>query len=140
MTTTYEDRIETQVDSVLRKFQTTQIQYFPYVAGATDLYRQRVRTFGSPVTLVGRAILNPTKEKLSVIGNDEVYDIAFLFSRLEMIDKLPTHSEGLWMDVDGEMEWWNRRYRIVKVKPTGQVQERFLLVVVLGTTIEGARD
>lgn len=140
MATTQEDRIEAFVDSTLRKFKTTTIRYYPYASGATDVYRQRVRTYGSPVTLIGRAILNPTKEKLSVIGNDEMYDIAFLFSRLEMVDKLPAYSEGLWMDVDGEMEWWNRRYRIVKVKPTGQVGEKFLLTVVLGTTIEGARD
>ncbi len=138
--TEQEERIEAFVDQVIRRYKTTEIVYYPYVAGATDSYKQRTRTYGTAVTLVGRAILNATSEQISVIGNDERYDIAFLFTRLEMIDKFPTADEGEWLSVKGEITWWGRRYRISDVRPTGQVGERFLLVVALGKTIEGSRD
>jgi len=140
MATAQEIRIEAYVDKILRRYRTTAITYLPYTSGALDVYKQRTRTYGTAVDLVGRAILQPTPEKLTVIGNDEQYDIAFLFSRTEMEAKFPALSEGEWMEVTGEMTWWNRRYRIVKVAPTGQVGERFLLVVVLANTIQGARD
>jgi hypothetical protein len=92
------------------------------------------------VTLVGRAILNPTNEQISVIGNEERYDVAFLFSRLEMIRKFPAASEGEWIDVSGEFSWWGRRYKIEKVAPSGQIGASFSLVIALGMTIQGSRD
>lgn len=135
-----EAQIQTKVDAVITQYRTTEINYYPYVAGTMDVYKQRVKTFGTAVQLVGRAILNPTPEQLTVIGSGESYDIAFLFSRLEMERKFPLADEGEWMDVSGEMEWWNRRYKIRKVAPTGQVGTSFSLVVVLGSTIQGSRD
>ena len=138
--TAQEQAIEAYVDKVIRRYKTTTILYYPYASGAVDTYKQRTRDFGTPVELVGRAILNPTEEQLSMIGNDERYDIAFLFSRPEMEAKFPSVAEGEWVDVTGEMTWWQRRFRIVKVHPTGQVGERFLLVVMLAKTIERARD
>jgi hypothetical protein len=141
MALTQEEKIELTVDAVITKYKTTGIIYYPYVSGATDLYGQRTRTYGTPVTLTGRAILNPTPEQVTVIGNGEVYDIAFLFSRIQMRLKFPTEDEGEWLDIRGEMKWWGtRRYKIEKVAPTGQVGENFLIIVVLGTTILGARD
>jgi len=137
---TIAENIEAKVDSVITKFRTTTITYYPYTSGSTDIYKQRQKTFGPGVDLVGRAILKPTTEQVSVIGNDEVYDIAFLFSRTEMTRKFPALSEGEWLNVTGEMEWFNRRYRIEKVHPSGQVQETFILVIVLATSIYGQRD
>jgi hypothetical protein len=137
---THQEILEAKVDSLLTRYQTTEISYYPYATGSVDIYKQRTKSFGSAIILVGRAILRPTPEQISVIGNDERYDIAFLFSRTEMLRKLSSYNEGEWMDVTGEMEWFSRRYKIEKVKPTGQVQTRFLLVVVLATTIQGQRD
>lgn len=135
-----EENISTQVDSVLTKFQQSTILYYPYVTGTLDVYKQRTKTFGTAVTLVGRAIWKPTPEQISVIGSTESYDLGCVFSRKEMLRKLPSFAEGEWMDVTGEIGWNNRRFRIEEVRPSGQVQEHFLLIIVLGNTIQGSRD
>ncbi len=132
--------IEATVDSLLLKFQTSPIQMFPYTSGVLDIYKQRTKTFGTPVTVVGRAILRPTPEQLSVIGNAEEYDIAFLFARPEMIRKFPAADEGQWIDVKDEMEWYGRRFKIEKAAPTGQVGDTFLLMVILAQNLPGERD
>lgn len=128
------------VDALLRRYKTTQIILHPYVSGTADVYKQRERSFGDDVVLIGRAILRPTSEQVTVIGNGEQFDIAFLFSRLEMLEKFPLANEGEWVDVTGEISWWNRRFRIIRVHPTGQIGELFTLVVVLANTIPGRRD
>jgi len=134
-------QIEAKVDSVLTKYQNkSPISYVPYVSGAVDLYKQRERTYGTPVVIVGRSIHRPTPEQITVIGNGEVYDIAFLFSRLEMNRKFPAATEGEWISTDGIMDWRDRQYKIEKVAPSGQVGESFALCIVLATTIPGRRD
>lgn len=135
-----EAQIQAKVDIEITRHRTTAINYYPYVDGVTDIYKQREKTFGTAVPLIGRAVLNPTPEQLTMIGNGEKYDIAFLFSRLEMARKFPLADDGEWLDVSGEFTWWNRRYKIEKVAPTGQVGTGFSLVVALGTTIQGQRD
>lgn len=134
------DSIEGSIDSVLTQFNSGTITFYPYTTGTVDTYKQRTKTFGAGVVLVGRAILNPTPEQLTVIGNAERYDVAFLFSRSEMVRKFPAGEEGHWVDVTGEVAWKNRRFKISKVKPSGQVEDTFLLVIVLGMTIQGDRD
>lgn len=138
--TLQEEQIENYVDKVIRRYKTTQILYYPYESGGLDIYKQRTKTYGTPVELIGRAILTPTKEKLSMIGNDEIFDIAFLFSRIEMLKKFSSMEEGEWMNIDGEMAWWNRRYRIIRTHPTGQVGVNFLLMVILANSIPGVRE
>ena len=135
-----EAQVQTMVDNLIAVHKTTSIVYYPYATGAVDIYKQRIQTFGTGVTVIGRAILNPTKEQISVIGNAESYDIAFLFSKLELDRKFPSASEGEWLDVDAQMSWWGRRYKIEKVHPSGQVGVAFSLIIVLGTTIPGSRD
>lgn len=141
MTHLTEEGIDRKVDQLLSYFHGTTIIFHPYYHGTADIYKQRTKEFGDPVTMVGRAIHNPTEEQITVIGNGERYDVAFLFSRREIIRKFPTLAEGEWgKGVDGEMAWWDRRYKIEKVQATGQVATHFLMVVVLGTTIQGHRD
>lgn len=135
-----EENISTQVDSVLTKFAQSPITYHPYVTGALDVYKQRTKTFGTAVSLVGRAIWKPTQEQISVIGSTEQYDLGCVFSRKEMLRKLPTYSEGEWIDVTGEIGWNGRRFRIEEVRPSGQVQTHFLIIVVLCNTVQGSRD
>lgn len=136
-----ESEIQAKVDKMVSvRFKTSPISYFPYVSGAVDVYKQKTKVFGPPVSLDGRAILNPTSENLSVIGNDERYDVAFLFSRAEMLRKFPLAIEGQWMDVTGELEWYGRRFKIEKVRPTGQTSTTFHLMVVLSMTLPGKRD
>jgi hypothetical protein len=133
-----ESAIETRVDELLTdQFRTTAIQYYPYLSSVVDRYKQRTKTFGSPITIRGRAINNPTPDLISVIGNNERYDVAFLFSRLELKRRFPAAAEGEWLSTDGEMSWFERRFKIEKVKATGQVSTHFLITVALGCTIQG---
>ncbi len=135
-----ERSIQLAVDKQLTQFRHSQIRYFPYASGPTDVYKQKVKQFEPPVPLIGRAILNPTKEQVSVIGNDEVYEIAFLFSRLEMLRKFKLANEGEWMDVTGQMEWYDRRFKIEKYHQSGQVGPEFSLIIVLANSLLGQRD
>jgi hypothetical protein len=136
-----EAAIATRVDQLLTdQFTTTQIQYYPYLSSTKDIYKQRTKIFGTPVTLRGRAINNPTPDLISVIGNNERFDVAFLFSRNELIRRFPSADEGRWLSTDGEMSWFDRRYKIEKVKATGQVYVHFLITVVLGCTIQGQAE
>jgi len=135
-----ETTVQNKVDSVIRQYKTTPIKYYPYASGAVDVFKQRIKTFGTPVTLVGRAIHRPTPEQITVIGDGEEYDIAFLFSKIEMDLKFPSATDGEWIDTYGQMEWRDRRYKIEKVAPTGQVGTTFSMVVALANTIPGQRD
>lgn len=132
--------IEKRLDQILSRFQTGPIQYFPPTAGVADRYGQRDKTFGTPVTLVGRAIHKPTGEQITAIGDGEKYDIAFLFSRKELRRKFPLSPEGEWLSNYGELTWRSRRYKIEKVAPTGQVEATFLLEVALATNLLGQRN
>lgn len=132
--------IQATLDKYLIQFQTTGIQYLPYVATAVDPYGQQVKTFGTPVTVIGRAILRPTPEKVTVIGNDEQYDVAFLFCRAELLRKFSAAEEGKWMESSGRMTWWDRTFKIEHCRPTGQVGLYFLLFVALANSLQGERD
>jgi hypothetical protein len=135
-----EAQAESAVDQFIDAYQTTEIKYYPYVAGTPNKYKQNTKGFGTAVTVVGRAIHNPTPEQVTIIGNGEEYEIGFLFSRLEMVRKFPSGTEGEWISDTGQMEWRNRRYKLEKVQPTAQVGEKFLLMVALGKSIQGSRD
>jgi len=138
---TIESKIESKVDKVLTHFRTTTIQYYPYLGvTAADLYKQRIPEYGTAVSVVGRAVHNPTPEMISAIGDGEKYDIAFLFSRLEMKRRFPSAAEGDWIAPYGKLTWRGRTYTVEKVKPSGQVGEKFLLVIVLADSVEGHRD
>lgn len=135
-----EEAVQKAVDARITRFKTTEIRYYPFEEGVPDIFRQQTKAFGDYTSLIGRAILRPTPEKLTVIGNGEEFDVAFLFSRLEMLRKFPAAAEGLWMKSSGQMWWWNRDYKVEHVRPTGQVGETFSLMVVLANTYEGRRD
>jgi hypothetical protein len=135
-------QIENKVDIVINQYQMSGIKYYPLTStGTPDIYKQqKAKTFGTAVTLVGRAIHKPAQEMIMAIVNGQTYDIAFLFSRLEMVRKLPAAVEGEWIQEAGEIEWRGRRYKIEKVKPSGQVNDHFALLLVFACTIPGHRD
>lgn len=135
-----ETQIGIIIDQMLTRYKSSEIKYHPYATGSVDIYNQREKTFGTPVVLIGRAILDPTKEQVTLIGNGEEYEIAFLFSRLEMRRKFPLADEGKWIDSAGQMEWWSNRYKLEKVQPTGQVGLYFHMMVALGRSLQGARE
>ncbi len=134
-----EAEIQTKVDEALTKYNSGPINYFEVIPGVEDIYGQSTPTYEAAVPLVGRSILKPTPEKVTVIGNGEMFDLAFLFSRLEMLRKFPSLDEGRWIDIRGEMTWDNRRTRIEAVRPSGQVEASFSLIIILASSIEGAR-
>lgn len=137
----FEDRAQLKVDRTITRFRTSPIVYHPYVEGPVDRYGQRDKTFGTPsAEIIGRAIHNPTMEQVTIIGQGEVYEIAFLFSRLEMLRKFPSGVEGEWMAVEGQLEWRNRRYKIEKAKPSGQLGQTFSLFIIVANSILGHRD
>jgi hypothetical protein len=135
-----EAQVEVKVARTLSTFNSGNIDYYPYISGETDRFKQRVITYGTAVPLVGRAILSPTEEEISGIGDARMYEVGFLFSRLEMVSKFPLGVEGEWLDGRGQLEWRGRRYKIDKVHPTGQVASKFLIVVVLCSSLKGSRD
>lgn len=135
-----ETAVQAKVDRIIALYKTTTIWYHPFLLGTPDVYLQQTKTFGTSVTLVGRAILRPTPETLSVIGNDEQFEVAFLFSRAEMLRKFPSAAEGKWIVSSGRMEWWSRMFKIEHIRPTGQVGEHFQLLVALANSLQGERD
>lgn len=135
-----EESIQKRVDEVITRFKTTPIQYFEYINGVTDIYGQTDKEFSAGPFLTGRAIHRPTAESVTIIGQGEVYEIAFLFSRLEMLRKFPSGVEGEWMDASGRMRWRERDYKIEKIKPSGQVGETFSLFIAVANSLLGNRD
>lgn len=135
-----ESNIEAAVDRILSRYRQSEISFLPYSSGTVDQYSQRSKTYGTPVPLIGRAILNPTREQISAIGDGESFDIAFLFSRLQLIEKFPSAPEGEWLNNYGRATWNLRTFDLVRVAPTGQIGTKFLLTVALGKTIEGQRN
>lgn len=137
-----EAQIESKIDSVLTQYQMGGIQLYKLLSNGTpDLYQQAsTKTFDTAVTLVGRAIHKPTMETITAIGDGRTYDIAFEFSRLEMVRKFPAGVEGEWIGVEDEIEWRSRRYKIEKVKPTVQVNDHFALLLVFACSVPGDRD
>jgi hypothetical protein len=132
-----EAKAQRAVDAVITRYKTSPILHYPYVAQTPDAYGQSRPGFGVATTLVGRAIHRPTKEAITVIGDGEVFEIAFLFSRLEMLRKFPSAPEGEWISSADQLSWQNRRYRILHVRPTGQLGETFSELIVLGETLVG---
>jgi len=134
-----ESAISSKIGRLLRGHNSGPIQYFPFTAGTPDQYGQVSPSFGPPVFLVGRAILNPTEEIISGIGEASRYSVAFLFSREELLSKFPASNEGSWIDSRGEMFWNGSRYKVDVFHPTAQVGDTFLLFIALGTTKAGER-
>lgn len=128
------------VDRVIRKYRTSTINVLKLEsAGIPDRFGQSRPTFSAGVSVIGRAIHHPTNEILTVIGDGERYEIAFLFSRLEMLRKFTTLPEGKWITTYDRIVWNGNTYKLEKVQPTGQIGQTFSEVVALGNTAEGDR-
>lgn len=108
--------------------------------GVADVYGQGDRTFDAAVSVRGRAIQKPTQDQLSFIGNDDEVEIAFLFSRTELVAKFPSAGENEWLEKTDEFGWEGRRFRALSVHPTGRVQAYHAMVAVVAETIPGASD
>lgn len=127
---------ETEVDAALRDYG-KEILVYLHKTVVVNVYEQAAKAFEEPVSCTGRCILNPTKEEVSVVGNLEGVDIAALFSRLEMVRRFGDAEEQAWLSELDEIEFENKRYRILQVHPTGRVENRCVMVVVLGANMLG---
>lgn len=65
------------------------IQVYPAISVTRNQYGQASPAFGPAVECIGRCILEPTPEDISIIGNLQGVDIAILFSRLELVREFP---------------------------------------------------
>lgn len=128
------------VDRALKAYKTSPIKYYSLNTTTLDVYKQATKVFATAVTLTGRAIIRPTSEQVTSIGNGEVYDMAFLISAKEAELKFPGVASGEWVKTSGEMEWNSRRFIIDKVVPSGQVGTLYSMVIVLATSVKGHRD
>lgn len=109
-----------------------------YVSETQDRYKQGVVTFGTPVICRGRAITRPTREQLSFIGDGQEVEVAFLFSRLELVAKFPALGEGVWLTTKDEVGWGGQWWRLVSAHPTGRVSTQCSMLVMIGETAPGA--
>jgi len=135
-----EAQAQRATDRAIRRYRASTISILKLEsAGTPDRFGQSRATFSTGVPAIGRAIHNPTKEQITFIGDGERYEIAFLFSRLEMLRRFPALPEGKWITTYDKIAWKGNTYKLEKVQPTGQVGTTFSLVVALGSTAEGDR-
>jgi hypothetical protein len=135
-----EAQAQRATDRAIRRYRASVITVLKFAsAGTPDRFKQSQATFSTGVPIIGRAIHHPTKEQITVIGDGERYEIAFLFSRLEMLRQFPLLPEGKWVTTYDRISWNGNTYKLEKVQPTGQVGTTFSLVVALGSTAEGDR-
>lgn len=131
-----EVEIASEVDRLLLGFGKS-IWIYPFGEGSTNQYGQAAKEFEEPIECTGRCILRPTKETLEIIGNLQGVDCALVFSRAEMIRKFPERDENEWLDEKDEFVYEERRYKILKVHPSGRIKNFHNVVVVLGANILG---
>lgn len=136
-----EAKIQTQVDNLLSvvqfgeavkvyKFQSAADNY-PYGRGGAIVY-------STALDVTGRIITEPTEELLTLIGDGLKWDVALLFSRLELVRKFSAADENEWLSVDDEFEHGGMRYACIKMFPTGRVHTQHSLIVVVCKSKEGA--
>jgi len=101
-----------------------------------DPYTEGSSTFDPPVATVGRGIRHPTSEQVSMIGNDEHPEIAFVFSYLELEERFPLLAPQEWIKTDDAIGFEGNLYNVDRVKLSGKFQD-YTLVVVLARTYEG---
>lgn len=102
----------------------------------SDPYGDGEPAYEAPVALIGRGIRNPTPEQVTVIGNDEHFDIAFLVSYLEMEEKFPGVDQDDWVTTEDAAGFEGNLYNIERVHLSGKVED-YTLVILLGRTFEG---
>jgi len=128
--------IGAEVDALLLGFG-KDVTVYKASVGAGNLYGQQTKSFGTGVVCKGRCLLTPTEEQISLVGNLEEIDAAFVFARAELVRKFPAGAEGEWITELDEASFEGDRYKLVKVKPSGKVEDKWQLVVVLGRNILG---
>lgn len=134
-----ESRIQDKVYAVLRDHG-TDMDVLKYTGTTLDQYKQGEPTFEDPVEVRGRGIRRPTKDQLSMIGDAEEVEIAFVFSRLELNEKFPTATEPYWVTNDDRIGFEGKLYRILSTHPTGKVAQTYSMLVAIAETLPGEAE
>ena len=134
-----EDSHEIFIDEQIRIYgkELTVYKYSSQPVGGRNRYGQVTPGFAAGVSVYGRLVLNPNLEKLSLQDNLQQVDVSILFSRLELVRKFPSAAEQEWIHEKDEVELEGQRYKLIKVKFTGRVKDRTLMVHCLGVNKEG---
>lgn len=135
-----EPKIQKKVRSALTRHG-TDIDVLKYTTGAVlDQYKQGEPEFADPIEVRGRGIRRPTKDQLSMIGDGEEVEIAFVFSRLELNEKFPAATEPDWITNDDRIGFEGKLYRILSTHPTGKIHLTYSMLVALAETIPGGAE
>lgn len=108
---------------------------FDGLAGSSTPYKDRKPKFKDAVSLVGRAIRNPTKEQISFIGNMAAVEIAFVWSREELRRKFPAAAEGQWITGNDRVTFEGETFRLDIARPSGRYKMHNALFIALGTKL-----
>lgn len=133
-----EATVHGKVDEVIDEHG-TDIDVLKFATIVPDLYGQGPRTFAAAVSTRGRGIRSPTKDQITVIGDSEEVDIAFVFSRLELERKFPG-LEPFWITNDDEIGFEGRRYRILSTRSTGKAFGKYSMLVAIGAASPGSAE
>jgi len=106
----------------------------------TDQYQQGDPTFNTVVNTTGRGIRQPSADELSVIGDGENVEIAFVWSRLELIDKLSSYPTDKWLDNKDRIQFEGKVYRILSTHLTGKAFDLYSMVVCKAESLVGAAN
>lgn len=114
------------------------ITVYKFTTGTANRYGQRAATFSTGVACVGHCVLKPSEELIALVGNEQKVDAVISFSRLEMKRKFASGVEGAWVTEKDEFDFEGKRYRILKVLPSGRVEDYDHVFLVFGANLEGA--
>jgi len=95
-----------------------------------NAYEQKVPVYYRPPTVVvGRVLTEPSEEIITAIGKRVEWDVAILWSRLEMLRKFPSGEENKWINEDDFVYDGDTYYSLTKVFPSGQIKDYRHLVI-----------
>lgn len=106
----------------------------------TDLYRQRVKGYAAPVSLLGHVTFDPDPETLTAIGADRKVAGTVLFSRRHLAAAFPGVPVGETIDQKDELGHNGRRWKIVSVHETGRLRDEGELLYVTFDVREGKQE
>lgn len=111
-----------------------------YAGTVLDQYKQGEPTYAAfAVPTTGRGIRQPNMDQLSMIGDGESVEIAFVWSRLELARRFPSAADPMKsIDTRDRLEFEGKTYRILSTHPTGKSHSVYTMLVVKAASLPGA--
>ncbi len=113
-----------------------------YSTSATgSVYRQRAKTYAAPVSLRGHVVMDPSKDLLTEIGAGDDVSGFVTCARLDVEAAFPgAASLEEAIGLKDEIGLQGRRYRIVEVKYTGQLDDEKQVLQIFFDAKPGEKD